>query len=112
MLGDRESLLPAAFAFVPVPHSPPWPRFLSPLIEPDVRFSRIRLSDKIMRSPTESWPLAVSRRVSLHSLPESLVREAHIRPWTSPCACGTATGAAAGLRADRSPHKPDSLAPR
>ena len=43
---------PAAFA-VPVPHSPPWLRFQSPLIEPDVRISRIRLSDEIMPSPTE-----------------------------------------------------------
>ena len=44
--------MPAAFA-VPVPHSSPWLRFQSPLIEPDVRFSRIRLSDEIMPSPTE-----------------------------------------------------------
>ena len=28
------------------------------LIEPDVRFSRIRLSDEIMPSPTESWSFA------------------------------------------------------
>ena len=49
--------MPAAFA-VPVPHSPPWLRFQSPLIEPDVRFSRIRLSDEIMPSPTESSSFA------------------------------------------------------
>ena len=30
---------------MPVPQFAPWLRFPSPLIEPDVRFSRIRLSD-------------------------------------------------------------------
>ena len=58
-VGRRESLLPAAFAIMPVPQSPPWPRFLSPLIEPDMPVSSIRLSDEIMPSPTESWPFAV-----------------------------------------------------
>jgi len=43
---------------IPVPHSSPWLRFQSPLIEPDVRISRIRLSDEIMPSPTESSPYA------------------------------------------------------
>jgi len=38
---------------------PPWLRFQSPLIEPDGRFSRIRLSDEIMPSPTESSSYAV-----------------------------------------------------
>jgi hypothetical protein len=42
---SRESLLPAAFACLPVPQSRPWLRFPPPLIEPDVRISRIRLSD-------------------------------------------------------------------
>ena len=37
---------------MPVPHSSPWLRFQSPLIEPDMRLSRIRLSDEIMPSPT------------------------------------------------------------
>ncbi len=40
--------LPVAMAgaFAAAPHSGlPWPRFPSPLIEPDVRISRIRLSD-------------------------------------------------------------------
>ena len=46
------------FRQVPVPHSPPWLRFQSPLIEPDVRISRIRLSDEIMPSHTESSPFA------------------------------------------------------
>ena len=34
---------------MPVPHSSPWLRFQSPLIEPDMQFSRIRLSDEIKR---------------------------------------------------------------
>ena len=37
--------MPAAFASAPVPQYIPSLRLLSPLIEPDVRFSRIRLSD-------------------------------------------------------------------
>jgi hypothetical protein len=32
------------FRPAPVPQSAPWPRFRAPLIEPDVRISRIRLS--------------------------------------------------------------------
>ena len=43
---------------IPAPHSSPWLRFQSPLIEPDMRISRIRLSDEIMPSPTESSPYA------------------------------------------------------
>ena len=43
---------------IPVPHSSPWLRFQSPLIEPDMQISRIRLSDEIMPSPTESSPYA------------------------------------------------------
>ena len=43
---------------MPVPHSSPWLRFQSPLVEPDVRISRIRLSDEIMPSPTGSSPYA------------------------------------------------------
>jgi hypothetical protein len=42
---SRESLLPAAFAIVPVPQSRPWFRFPPPLIEPDVRLYSIRLSE-------------------------------------------------------------------
>jgi hypothetical protein len=37
-----------------VPHSTPYPRFASPLIEPDVQISRIRLSDWIHIMPTET----------------------------------------------------------
>ena len=47
-VGRRESLLPAAFAIMPVPQSPPWPRFLSPLSEPAVRFPRSGLSSGTM----------------------------------------------------------------
>jgi hypothetical protein len=45
--------LPAAFACLPVPHSDPWLRLHVPLIEPDVRISRIRLSDKASRFRTQ-----------------------------------------------------------
>ena len=51
--------VPGGFRSWPVPHSPPWLRFQSPLVEPDVRISRIRLSDEIMPSPTEGSPFAV-----------------------------------------------------
>ena len=43
---------------MPVPHSSPWLRFQSPLVGPDMQISRIRLSDEIMPSPTESLPYA------------------------------------------------------
>ena len=46
-VGSGNSGWPAAFAWVPVPQSDPWLRFHVPLIEPDVRISRIRLSDKV-----------------------------------------------------------------
>ena len=50
-VGSGSCRLPGAFALVPVPQSDPWFRFHVPLIEPDVRVSRIRLSDKVvMRS--------------------------------------------------------------
>ena len=43
---------------IPVPHSSPWLRFQSPLVEPDMQISRIWLSDEIMPSPKESSPYA------------------------------------------------------
>ena len=44
--GDGRLPVAMAGAFAAAPHSGlPWPRFPSPLIEPDVRISRIRLSD-------------------------------------------------------------------
>jgi hypothetical protein len=48
-VGIGESCKPAAFASMPVSHCVPWLRFRFPLIEPDVRISRIRLSDWISR---------------------------------------------------------------
>ena len=48
-VGVGGSCSPAAFASMPVSHSVPWLRFRFPLIEPDVRISRIRLSDWISR---------------------------------------------------------------
>ena len=70
-----------------------------PLIKPDVRISRIRLSDEIMPSRSES-PLSSAsgsrgRSPSAASLPGSA-----LDPRTSPCAFDRATGAAAGPRAD------------
>ena len=58
-VGGRGVAVPGGFRQVPVPHSPPWLRFQSPLIEPDLRISRIRLSDEIMPSPAENPPWAV-----------------------------------------------------
>ena len=40
------------FRHVPVPQSTPWLRFLSPLIERNVRISRITLSDWLHGRPT------------------------------------------------------------
>ena len=48
-VGIRESRLAGGFRLMPVPHSDPWLRFHTPLIEPGVRFSRTRLSDKDSR---------------------------------------------------------------
>ncbi len=48
-VGYRESRLAGGFRYVPVPQSDPWLRFHTPLVEPDVRFSRIRLPDKASR---------------------------------------------------------------
>jgi len=43
--------LPAAFSVLPVPQSRPWFRFTPPLIEPDVRLYRIRLSEQLAERP-------------------------------------------------------------
>jgi len=40
-----------SFRLMPVPQSKPSPRFLSPLIKPDMRISRIRLSDRLHVKP-------------------------------------------------------------
>ena len=52
---------------MPVPHSSPWLRFQPPLVEPDMQISRIRLSDEIMPSPTESSPYAARRQQPIHA---------------------------------------------
>ena len=49
-----ESLLTGGFRHTPVPQSTSFPRFPSPLIEPDVQVSRIRLSDWLHIRPTET----------------------------------------------------------
>src|SRR5687767_7540567 len=51
---SRGLLLPAAFASMPVPQPRPWLRFPSPLIEPDVRLYRIRLSDGLRETVTDT----------------------------------------------------------
>ena len=48
-VGVRGSQFAGGFRSMPVPHSDPWLRFHTPLIEPGVRFSRTRLSDKDSR---------------------------------------------------------------
>ena len=97
-VGGRGVAVPGGFRQGPVPHSPPWLRFQSPLIEPDVRISRIRLSDEIMPSPTESspfaWQGARARTPSRVARPGSAQASR-----LAPCACGRATGVAAAWRA-------------
>ena len=86
-------------------HSPPWLRFQSPLIEPDGRFSRIRLSDEIMPSPTESSSYAVQGASARSRSTAARPGSARISR-TVPCACDRATGAAAGWRAGRLLRRP------
>ena len=83
---------------------------LSPLIEPDVPISSIRLSDEIMPSPTESWPSATQGARGRGLPTASCLGSARISP-TSPCASGTATGAAAWSHARPRRGTPDSPAP-
>ena len=47
-----EELLTGGFRQMPVPQSTPWLRFLFPLIERNVRISRIALSDWLHVRPT------------------------------------------------------------
>ncbi len=50
------------FRQVPVPQSLPWLRFPSPLIKPDVRNYRIRLSDRLHHKAHDARPtMLVSR---------------------------------------------------
>ena len=72
----------------------PWPRFQSPLIKPDVRISRIRLSGEIMPSRSAGpWTRASRSRGRSHRS-ASRSGSAHTAR-TSPCACDRATGVAA-----------------
>jgi hypothetical protein len=57
-------------AFAAAPQSGlPWPRFPSPLIEPDVRISRIRLSDWLVSRHT-AWAKVHADEVQHAELPE------------------------------------------
>jgi hypothetical protein len=59
----------------------PWLRFHTPLIEPDVQISRIRLSDKTSRGLSRATPLAASEHhVELIGCPISM-------PFTTFCVC-------------------------
>jgi len=48
-VGRGELQFTGRFRLMPVPHSGPWLRFHTPLVEPAVRFSRNRLSFKTSR---------------------------------------------------------------
>ena len=65
---------------MPVPHSSPWLRFQSPLVEPDVQISRIRLSDEIM--PFRPREARRTRRKVREAVigPEPVSRVAHYLP--------------------------------
>ena len=76
-----------------------------PLIKPDVRFSRIRLSDEIMPSPTEgSWSSAQGD--AGRSDPTAVRRESARTSRSSPCASDTAIVAAASSREHRPRNTP------
>ncbi len=70
-----ELLLPAAFAISPVPQSVPWLRFQSPLVEPDVRNYRIRLSDKVLRFRPRKVASPLSQSYQPQLFVQVLVRE-------------------------------------
>ncbi len=79
--GRRKGVaVPGGFRQVPVPHSPPWLRFQSPLIEPDVRISRA--SGSRTRSCLRPRMARRSRGKAREPVlrPESLVGEAHRLP--------------------------------
>ena len=70
-----ELLLPATFAISPVPQSVPWLRFQSPLVEPDVRNYRIRLSDKVLRFRPRKVASPLSQSYQPQLFVQVLVRE-------------------------------------
>ena len=59
-VGPEEWLFAGSFRTLPVPEFGPWLRFQSPLVKPDVRISRIRLSDKTSRCLSRATPSAAS----------------------------------------------------
>ena len=70
-----------------------------------MRISRIRLSDEIMPSPTESSSFAPQGESGPFHSTGACPGSAHT-PRLVPCACDTATDAAAGSRAGQSRRKP------
>src|SRR6516165_1570853 len=73
-VGSEEWLFAGSFRTSPVPQFGPWLRFQSPLVKPDVRISRIRLSP--VPSNLRSWQVAALSRDSVEAerLIEILVR--------------------------------------
>jgi len=74
-VGAEEWLFAGCFRTLPVPQFGPWLRFQSPLVKPDVRISRIRLSP--VPSNLRSWQVAALSRdgVEAERLIEILVRD-------------------------------------
>ena len=61
---------------MPVPHSSQWLRFQSPLIKPDVQFSRIRSRTRSCLRPRKAGRSQTEASEAL-GIPQPLVREAH-----------------------------------
>src|SRR5580704_4429074 len=74
-VGSEEWLFAGSFRTLPVPQFGPWLRFQSPLVKPDVRISRIRLSP--VPSNLRSWQVAALSRdgVEAERLIKILVRD-------------------------------------
>ena len=74
-VGTEEWLFAGSFRTLPVPQFGPWLRFQSPLVKPDVRISRIRLSP--VPSNLRSWQVAALSRdgVEAERRIEILVRD-------------------------------------
>ena len=74
-VGPEEWLFAGSFRTLPVPQFGPWLRFQSPLVKPDVRISRIRLSP--VPSNLRSWQVAAVSRdgVEAERLIKILVRD-------------------------------------
>ena len=71
-----ELRLAGGFHLVPGPHSDPWLRFHIPLIEPDGRISRIRLSDKASRFRSREAGCSVRKAYQSEFIVEVFGREA------------------------------------